>query len=208
VGGARCNFLNVELGDEHQFILMDGDFQLKEPVFIEPYNENWPKLYREFRSQIVNQIGSLIQRIDHIGSTAVTGLAAKPIIDIQISVSDLDNIEEVASGLSEIGFEFRKDNPDLTKRYFRERPGMKRTHIHVRQSGSWSEQFNLLFRDYLREHELARSEYSKVKYQLANLYRDQREKYVEGKTEVIWDIMLKANKWSQDVGWKPSRSDR
>ncbi|PRX72568.1 GrpB-like predicted nucleotidyltransferase (UPF0157 family) [Cohnella sp. SGD-V74] len=186
---------------------MDGDFQLKEPVVIEPYNENWPKLYSEIRSQIVNQIGSLIQRIDHIGSTAVTGLSAKPIIDIQISVSDLDNIEEVASGLSEIGFEFRKDNPDLTKRYFRERAGMKRTHIHVRHSGSWSEQFNLLFRDYLREHELARNEYSKVKYQLANLYRDQREKYVEGKTKVVWDIMLKANKWSQDFGWKPSKSD-
>ncbi|MNN52146.1 dephospho-CoA kinase/protein folding accessory domain-containing protein [compost metagenome] len=164
-------------------------------------------MYNELRIKIVNQLGSAIQRIDHIGSTAVTGIAAKPIIDIQISVSDLDNVEEVKSGLNEIGFEYRKDNDDLTKRYFRERPGMKRTHIHVRQFGSWSEQFNLLFRDYLREHEVDRTEYAKVKYSLSNQYRDRREKYVEGKTEIVWNIMLRANKWSQEIGWKPSKSD-
>jgi len=180
---------------------------LKEPIIIEPYNDNWPKLYSDYRVQIVNYLGTSIQRIDHIGSTAITGLAAKPIIDIQISVSDLNNIEKVKSGLSEIGFEFRKDNPDLTKRYFRERSGMRRTHIHVRQSGSWSEQFNLLFRDYLREHEFERNDYSKVKYELANLYRDQRGNYVEGKTEIVWSIMRKANKWSQEFGWIPSKSD-
>ena len=180
---------------------------LKEPVIIETHNDNWSQLYSELRFRIVNQIGPLIQRIDHIGSTAVPGLAAKPIIDIQISVSDLDNIEKVKSGLSDIGFEFRKDNPDLTKRYFRESSGMRRTHIHVRQSGSWSEQFNLLFRDYLREHEFEKNEYSKVKYELANLYRDQRGKYVEGKTEIVWNIMLKANNWSQEIGWKPCKPD-
>lgn len=74
---------------------------LKEPIIIEPYNDNWSQLYSELRYRIVNQIGPLIQRIDHIGSTAITGLAAKPIIDIQISVSDLNNIENVRSGLSE-----------------------------------------------------------------------------------------------------------
>ncbi|MNC59211.1 dephospho-CoA kinase/protein folding accessory domain-containing protein [compost metagenome] len=84
---------------------------------------------------------------------------------------------------------------------------MKRTHIHVRQFGSWSEQFNLLFRDYLREHEVDRTEYAKVKYSLSNQYRDRREKYVEGKTEIVWNIMLRANKWSQEIGWKPSKSD-
>jgi hypothetical protein len=83
-------------------------------------------------------------------------------------------------------------------------PGMRRIHIHVRQQGSWSEQFNLLFRDYLREHDIDRMEYTKVKYELANLYRYQREEYVKGKTEIIWNIMMKANVWSQIVGWKPS----
>lgn len=88
---------------------------MKDPVIIEPYNDSWPKWYNEIRCQIVSELGSTIQRIDHIGSTAVVGLAAKPIIDVQISVSDLDNIEEVISGLQEIGYEYRKDNPDLTE---------------------------------------------------------------------------------------------
>lgn len=65
---------------------------------------------------------------------------------------------------------------------------MRRTHIHVRQSGSWSEQLNLLFRDYLREHEDAKMKYAEVKYELANSYRDQRGNYVEGKSEIVWDI--------------------
>lgn len=176
---------------------------MKEPVMIEAYSNSWPIIFNELSTTIIKQIGSDINRIDHIGSTSVVGLAAKPIIDIQISVSDLDNIEPIVSGLSILGYQYRPNNDDLTKRYFRESPEMRRTHIHVRQSGSWSEQFNLLFRDYLREHEYDRDQYAKVKYELASQYRDQREQYVEAKTEMIWKIMKKANKWSQEIGWKP-----
>lgn len=82
-------------------------------------------------------------------------------------MKDLGEIDEITAGLYSIGFHYRKDNPDLSKRYFRETTGMRRTHIHVRQSGSWSEQFNLLFRDFLREHENERNEYARVKYELA-----------------------------------------
>ncbi|MFD1129076.1 GrpB family protein [Paenibacillus provencensis] len=84
---------------------------------------------------------------------------------------------------------------------------MRRTHIHVRQVGSWSEQLNLLFRDYLREHEDAKMKYAEVKYELANLYRDQRGNYVEGKSEIVWDILMKANLWSQKIGWRPFKED-
>jgi len=184
-----------------------GDSMKKDPIIIEPYNDNWPLIFHKLKTQIVNQLGTSIQRIDHIGSTAVVGLAAKPIIDIQISVVDLDNIEVVRNGLTILGFQHRKDNEDLSKKYFRESLEKRRTHIHVRQSGSWSEQFNLLFRDYLREHETERTKYAQVKYELANQFREQREKYVEGKTQTVWDIMMKANRWSQKIGWKPNNPD-
>ncbi|WP_339293178.1 GrpB family protein [Paenibacillus sp. FSL W8-0187] len=180
---------------------------MKDPVIIEPYSDNWPSLFDELRAQIVTKIGSDVYRIDHIGSTAVVGLAAKPIIDIQISVRDLGNIESIISGLASIGYRYRLDNDDLTKRYFREAPGTRRTHIHVRQAGSWSEQFNLLFRDYLRTHEDDRDQYARTKYEIANRYRDQREQYVEAKTEIVWDIIKKANTWSQKIGWNPSEAD-
>lgn len=179
---------------------------MKDDVIIEPYSKEWPVMFELLRNQIVNQLGALIIRIDHIGSTAIVGLASKPIIDIQMSVRDLNHIEAVKSGLFILGFHYRQDNSDLTKKYFRETQGMRRTHIHVRESGSWSEQFNLLFRDYLREHEAERNEYAQVKYDLANQFRDQRERYIEGKTEIVWRIMIKANKWSQEIGWRPDKS--
>lgn len=176
---------------------------MQEAVVIEPYNEQWPVLYEELRQRLVTEIADSIVRIDHIGSTAVAGLAAKPIIDIQISVLDLKHTEQLEHGLSTLGFVYRRNNPDLSKKYFREAAGMRRTHIHVREAGSWSEQFHLLFRDYLRAHKEACSEYEEVKKELAKQYTYERERYVEGKSAVIWRIMQKANSWSQEIGWKP-----
>ncbi|WP_373231328.1 GrpB family protein [Cohnella sp.] len=180
---------------------------MKEPVIIETYNEEWPALFDHLGTQIKTELKSSVIRVDHIGSTAVPSLAAKPILDIQISILDLNKIDFVRNRLEGIGFQYRQDNPDLTKRYFRETENNRRTHIHIREHGSWSEQFNLLFRDYLRKHENERDEYAKLKYDLAKKYRDQRAKYIEGKTKTIWNIMLKANKWSQEIGWKPSGPD-
>nr|WP_138494989.1 GrpB family protein [Paenibacillus pinistramenti] len=71
---------------------------------------------------------------------------------------------------------------------------MRRTHIHVRQTGSWSEQFHLLFRDYLRTHKDDRDRYAEAKIELADQYRDQRELYVEAKTPIVWEIMMRAKK--------------
>ncbi|WP_339293155.1 GrpB family protein [Paenibacillus sp. FSL W8-0187] len=180
---------------------------MKDPVIIESYSDSWPSLFNELRAQIVTKIGTEVLRIDHIGSTSVVGLAAKPIIDIQISVRDLGNIETIISRLASLGYRYHSNNDDLTKRYFREAPGTRRTHIHVRQAGSWSEQLNLLFRDYLRTHEDDRDQYARTKYEIANRYKDQREQYVEAKTEIVWDIIKKANTWSQKIGWNPSKAD-
>ena len=83
--------------------------------------------------------------------------------------------------LVRLGLVFREQNPDLAKRYFREAPGTRRTHIHVRCAGSSSEQFALLFRDYLREHEADAQAYAALKYRLAEEYADDREGYTEVK---------------------------
>ncbi|AJY76202.1 GrpB family protein [Paenibacillus beijingensis] len=180
---------------------------MKDPVIIEPYNEEWPAIFFELGKRIKEAIGDHAIRVDHIGSTAVPGLAAKPVIDVQISIRDINHFDLVKDGLETIGFRYIQDNPDRTKRYFREQPGMRRTHIHVREHGSWAEQFNLLFRDYLRTHEKEREEYADLKKKLSLIFRNQREQYVEGKTELIWNIMMKASKWSQEIGWKPDKAD-
>jgi GrpB-like predicted nucleotidyltransferase (UPF0157 family) len=95
-------------------------------------------------------------------------LAAKPVIDIQVSVEQLEPAAPFREPLQEFGFTYRADNNDRTKRYFREPPGHPRTHIHVRKAGSFSEQFPLLFRDFLRVHrEAAAAGYEAVKRRLA-----------------------------------------
>jgi GrpB-like predicted nucleotidyltransferase (UPF0157 family) len=106
-----------------------------------------------------------------------------------------------------LGYVYRADNGDLTKRYFRESPGTTRTHIHIRKYGSWSEQFALLFRDYVRAHPAVAAEYAEVKYRLAEEYGSDRHGYVAAKGPFIWATMASASDWSQEIGWEPGPSD-
>jgi GrpB-like predicted nucleotidyltransferase (UPF0157 family) len=101
----------------------------------------------------------------------------------------------------------RAENPDLTKRYFREPPGERRTHIHVRRTGSWSEQVGLLFRDYLRAHPDDAAQYAELRRSLAATHRENRVEYTNAKAPFIWNVMMRANRWSQAVGWEPGPSD-
>lgn len=180
---------------------------MPDAIVVVPYNTTWPQQFLDLANPMREEMGDIALRIDHIGSTAIPNLAAKPIIDIQISVAMFDPFEPILKPLKALGYRWRDDNSDLTKRYFREPEGQPRTHIHVRKSGSWPEQFNLLFRDYLRVHPEAAAKYEAVKYQLAEQYRDERSQYVDGKAPIIWEIMQKANVWSQLSGWASAASD-
>ncbi|NOU84712.1 GrpB family protein [Paenibacillus sp. LMG 31460] len=174
---------------------------------IAEYNSEWKDLFHDIGSRLRDSLGNVAVRIDHVGSTSIVGLDAKPIIDIQISVVKLDDDSSYKSKIEENGFKLRKENPDKTKKYFRELPGNRRTHIHVRQSGSFSEQKTLLFRDYLREHSKDCLGYALEKHRLMNLFSNDRTKYVEGKGPVVWEILQRAHSWSQEVGWIPGQSD-
>jgi GrpB-like predicted nucleotidyltransferase (UPF0157 family) len=187
---------------------MAGAFlQAGEPLVVVPYDASWPLLFRDEAGRMRQALGVVALRIDHIGSTAVPGLAAKPIIDFQVSVASFDPLEAYRSPLEVLGYVFRADNPDRTKRYFREPPGARRTHIHVRRHGSWGEQFALLCRDYLRCHPQQAGEYALLKSALVQQFRHDREGYTEAKGPGIWAIMRQANDWSQETGWEPGSSD-
>ncbi|RKN86840.1 GrpB family protein [Paenibacillus ginsengarvi] len=171
------------------------------------HDPEWNGLFLETALPLRQLLGTAALRIDHVGSTSIAGLDAKPIIDIQISVERFDDMAIWGPRLEEAGLEFRADNPDRTKRYFREKPGKRRTHIHVRQAGSFAEQMTLLFRDYLRGHPKDCMDYALEKHRLMELYRDNRAMYVEGKGPIVWAILRKAHEWSQAAGWKPGPSD-
>lgn len=178
-----------------------------EKVIIAPYDPEWPELFRRLGARLRGALGDVALRIDHIGSTSIPGLAAKPIIDVQISVASFDPLDAYRIPLESVGFVWRADNPELTKRYFRESPGDRRTHIHVRRAGSFSEQFPLLFRDYMRTHPEDAERYAALKHMLAEQYAEDRHGYVEAKGPFVWQTIRKADEWAQNTGWLPGPSD-
>jgi GrpB-like predicted nucleotidyltransferase (UPF0157 family) len=123
------------------------------------------------------------------------------------AVERLEPDDEFRTPLQAVGFIHRVGGVERTKRYFREPPGGRRTHIHVRGAGSFSEQFALLFRDYLRSDRSAAHEYEAVKRELAERLRDDRHAYVDAKTQMVWELMRRADEWAGRVGWAPGPSD-
>jgi GrpB-like predicted nucleotidyltransferase (UPF0157 family) len=176
-------------------------------IEIVAYDPTWPGRFAELGRELRGGLGDVALRIDHIGSTSVPGLAAKPIIDIQVSVATFDPLEAFRTPLERLGYIYRADNPERTKRYFREPPGRRRTHVHVRRAGSFSEQWALLFRDYLRAHREVAVEYAAVKTRLAIQFRDDRHAYTEAKGPFMWEIIRRADEWAQAQGWLPGPSN-
>jgi len=176
-------------------------------IEIAPCDPAWPQRFAQLGGEVRRALGDIALRIDHIGSTAVPGLAAKPVIDMQISVTSFEPLEAFKEPLEGLGYVYRANNTERTKRYFREPLGSPRTHIHVREAGSFSEQFALLFRDYLRAHPADAAEYAALKRHLARLRGDDRRAYTEAKVPFTWEIMCRADEWAQQHGWTPRPSD-
>ena len=179
----------------------------EDPIEIVPYDPGWPAEFREIGRRLRAALGPAALRIDHIGSTSVVGLDAKPVVDVQVSVPTLDPDRPFREPMERLGYVYRSANPDRSKRFFREPPGSRRTHVHVRRSGSFDEQLNLLFRDYLRAKEDARREYASVKRELAVRFCDDREGYVRAKEPTVWALLRRAHDWLEDTGWTPGPTD-
>jgi GrpB-like predicted nucleotidyltransferase (UPF0157 family) len=180
---------------------------MSDPITVVSYDPVWPELFRQLGAQLRAALGGVALRIDHIGSTAVPGLAAKPIVDVQITVARLEPVEPFRLPLEAAGFRYRAANTERTKRYFRESPGRRRTHVHVRRVGSFSEQFALLFRDFLRAHPAAALDYGRRKQALAAQFAHDRRGYQDAKVPITWEVLRRADDWAQRTGWEPGPSD-
>lgn len=171
------------------------------------YDPAWADAFQHIGSSLRHALGNVAHRIDHIGSTSVVGLAAKPIIDVQISVCSLAPMDAYLPQLEALGYRWREDNPEKTKRYFREAAGGRRTHLHVRKRGSWQEQYALLFRDYLRLHADDQRIYVGVKQQLAARHSHDRHAYTDAKSDIFWELIRRADAWAAQTGWDSGVSD-
>ncbi|MFH1644391.1 MAG: GrpB family protein [bacterium] len=154
------------------------------------YNSAWEKLYKKEEKRlrlIVKKYGLDIQ---HIGSTAIPGAKAKPIIDIAIGVKNLKDGEKFVEPLKEMGYECKHD-ASIEKRYFFTKESGVRTthHLHIEKFNSrlWKNQ--IIFRDYLKKHKEVVIEYNELKENLAEKYKNDRKKYVAGKNNFIKNIL-------------------
>ncbi|QSJ01017.1 GrpB family protein [Bacillus sp. 3a] len=157
-------------------------------VFLVPWSAEWVKEFEMEKKRIEEVIGQYIVNVHHIGSTAVSGLSAKPIIDIAIEINHFVDGEQCATALQGLGYSYRGTNVLPERHYFSK--GEPRTHqIHMYQTGNryLLEQIN--FRDYLRSNELAKSEYQQIKLNLSSVCKNDKHKYAEGKTDFVKSIL-------------------
>jgi GrpB-like predicted nucleotidyltransferase (UPF0157 family) len=167
----------------------------RDPVEIASYDSDWPRRFETWRDRLTQALGATAQRIEHVGSTAVPGLSAKPVIDIQVSVEHLEDEDSYVPQIETLGVQLR--SRDSGHRFFRPFSGLPRdVQVHVCSVGSEWEQQHLLFRDYLRANARARKTYLQAKQLAADRWRDDRIAYAESKDACILDLMALAEKWA------------
>jgi GrpB-like predicted nucleotidyltransferase (UPF0157 family) len=164
-------------------------------VRIVPYTDEWRRDYETEEKNLRAAIGDLVLDIQHVGSTSVPGLAAKPIIDIAAFVASLDLGERCIGPLQRIGYEYKQDGGIPGRHFFAKGSKDNRTHyLHVEAIDGPLWKNHILFRDYLRRHPEAVEEYTGLKRELAERYKDDRDTYMAGKDAFIQGILAKAER--------------
>jgi GrpB-like predicted nucleotidyltransferase (UPF0157 family) len=195
--------------------------RVSQPVVVVPHQDRWQTEFREAAAHLRRVLGDLATRIDHIGSTSVLGLAAKDIIDIQVTVPDIDNTAALCGAMIQPGGyrqrgEFNEDHvpvgadpepSEWRKLNFRESEGARVIHVHVREHGRLNQRYALLFRDYLRSDRTSAKLYEQVKTRLALLFPQTLDAYLYIKDPACDLIMQSAERWSQQTAWEPGASD-
>ena len=164
------------------------------PIVLVPYDPDWPARFEHERAKVTRAMGDQAIAIEHVGSTSVPGLAAKPTIDVAIGVRSMEESRAATQPLIDLGYAKGRDNsPDW--RYFdiEDRgPGVPNVHLHVVPFGGRRWNQYLLFRDYLRSHADAATAYAELKRALAEEFGRDRLGYVEAKTDFVNEVLTRA----------------
>lgn len=171
------------------------------PIHLLPYDPAWPHLFDEERARLESVLSPwLAGPIEHIGSTAVRGLTAKPIIDIMAGVRDLPSSLDARAAVAPLDYMYFPYRSDVMHWFCKPSPAHRTHHLHLVpvQSPLWSDR--LIFRDYLRSSPAAAAEYAALKTALAEQHRFDREAYTNAKADFVRSILDLANddsKWEE-----------
>lgn len=176
---------------------------VREEVRLVPYDPRWPELFRQEKDHLQACLPrDLIVRIEHFGSTAVPGLAAKPVVDMLVGVTDLESTKlRIVPLLTAQGYDYfwrpthGDDGPPFYAMFIKRDPrtGARTHHIHMVEAsfqGHWDQ---LLFRDYLVEHPETARAYERLKMELASAHPQDRVGYTNGKSDFIAEVMRRTS---------------
>jgi len=167
----------------------------RKKVKLSSYNPEWKKLYKKEEKLIRSIIEKYILDIQHVGSTSIPNIKAKPIIDIAVGVKSLKIGEKCIKPLERLGYEYKHDAGIKGRHFFVKGNENNRTHyLHVEKLNGKLWKNHILFRDYLIKHKEAVKEYSKLKEELVKKHKDNRDIYTIKKNSFIQKILRKAEK--------------
>lgn len=170
---------------------MDYKIGLKRgTVVLDKHHQEWGQAFEAEKESLKNLLGDSALDIQHIGSTSIPGLAAKPIIDMLMAVKSLEEAQNIRPILENAGYEYRENGSDQDQVLFVKGPEELRTHyLHITKLRSSVWENDLAFRDYLRSHPEAVTEYEKLKKELVLKYADNRGEYTTGKDTFIKSVL-------------------
>lgn len=153
-------------------------------VKLTPHHKHWASSFEREKKRILARLGDIIIDIQHVGSTAIPGIHAKPIIDMSAGVRHMKDIRKLVKPLDKMGYHFYKKFQEQV--LFTKGPDAKRTHyLHVMKYKSAKWKSDLLFRDFLLKHPAKAKAYTRLKQRLAKQYPNDRERYTTGKKSFI-----------------------
>jgi GrpB-like predicted nucleotidyltransferase (UPF0157 family) len=185
------------------------------PVRILAPRDDWPQAYDELEARLAPTVAPWAGRIDHIGSTSVPGLAAKDIIDIQVTVAQEGDLDPTIDALTAAGWVpspyqrdhvapgAPEDDAQWVKRLVTTPPDERRANVHIRVADRANQRYALLFRDYLRARPDTAEAYSRFKQLAAELVTGGAGDYTDLKDPVCDLIYLPAEEWAGSTGWRP-----
>ncbi len=167
-------------------------------VHIVDYNPQWPAIASAELAHIKERLGMIAVRLEHVGSTAVPGLAGKPILDLQLSVPDIELRSSYVLPLRALGFLFVPDPTSEDYHFFAKPPERPRSyHLHVCEVGSKHEFRHLAVRDFLRSNPKEAVSYAAFKRELVAGAPEDRLAYIEGKSDYVMALEQRALRWAR-----------
>ena len=159
-------------------------------VIVAPYDVAWKSAFEDIKIEIESALGDLIIGIEHVGSTSVEGMSAKPCIDVDVIIKDYTVFDAVVSKLASIGYIHEGDLGIKDREAFKytDKPHLMSHHLYVCPQNSEELRRHITFRDFLRSNAEAARKYSSVKETAAELFPDDIDKYIEYKSPCIEEL--------------------